>query len=177
MHQCPLCQSPVDTRPAYRRYSRQLGYFPPGQGIRCTTCNTVLRVDARMSTFVNLFTLIAWLAAIVSIDMLIPGAPILVSVIVALASIIWVANQSHRLVTLAPPGPGDDLLPDDECWPDRVGDEYQPTEEELIEIEIVVGVPGESAGVDWTCSSCGEANTSEFALCWKCGNAFQGSDA
>ena len=176
MHQCPVCQSPVDTKPAYRRYSRRVGYFPPGQGIRCTACNTVLKVDARRSTFVNLFTLIAWLAAIVSVDMLIPGAPILVSVIVAFASIIWVANQAHRLISLSSPGPGDDLLPDDECWPDRVGDEYVPDEEELREIEIVVGVPGESAGVDWTCSACGEANTKEFALCWNCGNAYRGED-
>ena len=182
MHQCPVCQSPVDTKPAYRRYSRRLGYFPAGQGIRCTACNTVLKVDAGRSTFLNIVTMIFWLAAIVSIDVALPGAPILLSFIVATASVVWVSSQAHRLITLSAPRIGDDLLPDDECWPDRPGEEYGPTEEELREeelreIEIIIGIPSASVDRDWTCKSCGEENTKDFALCWKCGNAFSSSDS
>ena len=177
MHRCPVCQSPVDTKPAYRRYSGRLGYFPADQGISCATCNTVLKVDARRSTVVNIITMIVWLAVIVSIDVAIPGAPILLSVVVATASILWVSSQAHRLLTLSAPGTDDDLLSDDECWPDRVGEMYEPTEEEFQEIEITVGIPGEAAGIDWRCSSCGEASSKEFALCWKCGRAFEPGNA
>lgn len=172
MHQCPLCHSPVDTKPAFRRYSRRLGYFPADQGIRCPTCKTVLKVDARRSTLQNIVTMIFWLAAIVSIDVALPGAPLLLSVIVATLSVVWVSSQAHRLIALSAPRIDDDLLPDDECWPDRVGEDYQPTEEELREIEIVLGIPGAAADRDWTCDSCGEENTKEFGLCWKCGTAF-----
>ena len=177
MHQCPVCRSPVETRPAYRRYSGRLGYFPANQGIRCTTCNTILKVDARNSIILNIVTMVVLFAAIVSIDQALPGAPILLSVMVAIGLVAWITTKAHGFLTLSAPHIGDELLSDDECWPDRVGEDYIPTEEELIEIEIEVGVPGDAAGVDWTCSSCGEENTREFALCWKCGGGFTPKDA
>lgn len=176
MHQCPVCQSPVDAKPAYRRYSGRLGYFPPNQGIRCTNCNTVLRVDAGKAITLIIVTMVVWVAAIVSIDQALPGAPILLSVLVAIGSVVWVSRKAHRLLTLSAPRIDEQLLSDDECWPDRVGEEYEPTDEELVEIEIVVGLPAEAAGVDWTCTSCGEENEKEFGLCWKCGSGFTEED-
>ncbi|MDJ0908536.1 MAG: hypothetical protein QNI99_05060 [Woeseiaceae bacterium] len=172
MHKCPLCQSPVDTKPAYSRYSDRFGSFPPNQGIRCTGCNTVLKVSAPPAMMLNLATIVATAVAIALINAVMPGALVLAFAVVASAAILWISGNAHRFIKLSAPRIDENLLSDDYCWPDRFEDDFEPTEEELREFEVIVGIPGASVDRDWTCSVCGEKNTKEFAICWNCGSPF-----
>ena len=120
----------------------------------------------------NLATMVASAAGVVSINAVMPGAPVLAVAVVAFAAILWVSGNAHRFLTLSAPRIDENLLSDDYCWPDRFEDDFEPTEEELREFEVVFGIPGASVDRDWTCSVCDEENTKEFAICWSCGSPF-----
>ena len=93
--------------------------------------------------------------------------------------LIWAAGYfflesrfAHNLISLRQPDPSDPPKSDDELFSDELRAEYEPTEEEIAEMKVSIGIPVEPVGEAWICRSCNEENTAEFRLCWNCGAEF-----
>ena len=79
---------------------------------------------------------------------------------------------AHNLLSLRQPDPNDPPRPDDDLFPDELSNNYEPTQDEIAEMSVSLGIPVEPVGEAWICNTCNEENTAEFRLCWSCGTEF-----
>jgi hypothetical protein len=82
------------------------------------------------------------------------------------------SRLTHRFVSLRQPDPSRSLNPDDDLFLHEEYRGYEPTEDEVAEAKVALGIPSEPVGTPWICGACGEKNTAAFRLCWNCGSEY-----